>query len=347
MGIDVMKGSESWIAFAEEVDFNGPLDTISPQYAWIMMLSESVKLDKEEKSPDYITGGREEQVSKIFGGGVSGDLEFNPDVDSLPWFFKWGLGTLTSTQDGISLAYSHEAKILSGASLRTFKIFKNIGGLPSAPLLLQDSACKINTLELEIVKQDWLKGKVSINGRDESDGTDVSGTRTTPGIFKLPVYDNCIAKIGPVGTTDFSAISAADDIETAKLVLNNNLSLDDIVMDGTGKPRSIPEGKANMTIDLSSRDTSKTEYNKFKNGTEFALDIVADTGVLIDDGVSALTYGLEIIFPRCKYGSYPLNISGNDQLTSNSTIRALQDPTAGFLVKAIVANAVVGYPDAA
>ncbi|MDW7727353.1 MAG: phage tail tube protein [Candidatus Methanoperedens sp.] len=306
MGIDVMKGSESWIAFAEEVDFNEGLDAVSPQYAWLMMLGESVKLDKEEKSPDYITGGREEIVSKIFGGGVSGDIEFNPDVDSLPWFLKWGLGALTSTQDGVSSAYSHEAKILSGASLRTFKIFKNVGGLPSAPLLLQDSACKINTLELEIVKQDWLKGKIGINGRDEADGTDVSGTRTTPGIFKLPVYDNCTAKTAPVGTTDFSAISAADDIETAKLILDNNLSTDDIIMDGTGKPRSIPEGKANVTIDLSSRDTSKTEYNRFKNGTEFALSIIADTGVLIDSGVSALTYGLEIIFPRCRLRQLPV-----------------------------------------
>ncbi|MBE0522402.1 MAG: hypothetical protein IBX39_09090, partial [Candidatus Methanoperedenaceae archaeon] len=52
MGIEVMKGSESWIAFAEEVDFNEGLDSVSPQYAWMMMLNESVKLDKEEKSPD-------------------------------------------------------------------------------------------------------------------------------------------------------------------------------------------------------------------------------------------------------------------------------------------------------
>lgn len=346
MAIETMKGGESWIAFAEEKSYNGALAAV-PEYVWPRALNESLKLARESKSPQYLTGSRETDISTTFGGGAKGDVNFNPDIDTFPWFLKWALGNLVTAQDGTDPVYIHTSRIKTG-ELRSFKVFKNVGGLSVNPLLIKNNGCKINILEMEIVKQDWMKCRTEIFGRDEADGVDIGSTVSYPDTFKLPVYDICMAKIAPSGTVDFSAISPAEDIETVTVRLNNNLSLDDIVMNRTGLPRSVPEGAAEVTIDLSTRDSTKNEYLKFKDNTEFALALEFDTGVAIPGSTSSpvKTYSMEMVFPRCHYNDYGLNISGKEQLVGKPVVAALKDQTAGFTMQAKAVSTIAGYPDA-
>jgi len=103
--------------------------------------------------------------------------------------------------------------------------------------------------------------------------------------------------------------------------------------------RLIRNGVRTFGFNFTTDFVDRTEYDKFKAGTEQAFQIVF-TGAECESGYN---YKLQIDIPKMRYTTYPINMSGSGRLTAGVSGKAKYSVSDGYAVKITLTNLETSY----
>jgi len=204
----------------------------------------------------------------------------------------------------------------------TFEVYRDQGDA------FQFLGAIVNTLALNFSTTDKiLKGTCGILAKNSGDTPKTVLSLETTDPFK---WDQAVISIAESPNNDIESFGINYDNKcVGKYALNNTAILRKIIRDGF---RTIP---INFTIDF----VDRTEYDKFKAGTEQAIQ-VKFVGVECEPGYN---YTLQIDIPKFRYLTYPINISGPGPITCGVTGKAKYDASLGYPIKFTLINLETEY----
>ena len=186
----------------------------------------------------------------------------------------------------------------------------------------------VNTLALNFSTTDKiLKATCGIIAKNLGDVSKTALSLETTNPF---VWEQSVIKIAGGVNNDIESFGINyDNLCVGKYALNNTAILRKIIRSGF---RTIP---INFTIDF----VDRTEYDKFKAGTEQALQ-VKFVGAECESGYY---YTLQIDIPKFRYLTYPINIDGPGPIVCGVTGKAKYDASLGYPLKFTVINLEPSY----
>jgi len=187
-------------------------------------------------------------------------------------------------------------------------------------------SCSISTASFNFETGSILNGAIGVFGTTEDalDDTELAGTE----------YENSEANdIDVPAYSIMNAVTSVADISLAGLTTgscfqNFNLSVDNGTQGakciGTLGAVDVTDFTLNVTADITMYFCSLDIYKKFINSESFSVSLALRDG----DG-----NGIAITLPKCKFETLDVPIDGKDNfLTLNGSLRALRDPTGGYMV---------------
>ncbi len=287
-------------------------------------------------------------ISKEVFHTTAGLLVAQLDTTTIGWFLKWFVGTLTSTQQGVTSEYKHTSQP-GITTLKSCKVFMNIGGMSVA---LNDDfagqaidrlAIIANILETVKMESVW----VGIKDQAGSGTGTAAYTAENQTISFRDDSGNAAVKfyIGTVGATTIAAMANWTDPYYMRFDMARNRKVDNFISDGTGDSAGITDGIFRATINLITTLTTNQKYSDFRSGTEKSFGVRLDTGVAIPSG-NGSNYKLDIIFPRVTITNYDLNVDGINTILPAVNLKPQKDPTAGYEVSFELFNNTTAYANA-
>lgn len=165
----------------------------------INFTSESIKATADKKTEDSLIASTSPSGKDLMGLRVAGDLSFILRPEFAGYLMKQAFGgtdTVTANSP-VTGSYKHSIPLVGAA-----------GVLPSATILIDRkvavkkySGCKIDNLSLDAVMGDYVKGTITIKGKDESTGVMASLAALTLQSFK------CVGATLTMGGTSYDAKS--------------------------------------------------------------------------------------------------------------------------------------------
>ena len=179
----------------------------------------------------------------------------------------------------------------------------------------QFTGCMVNTMSLNIVPNDMVKGTFGIVGKDVTVASTALDSSVTAADTDPP-FDGFTGSILEGG-------GAANNVTSLTIDLNNNLDPSFVI--GADTTPNILSGQSIVTGTLTSFFESETLLNKFRNETECSVSVTLE-------GVSGWDH--TILIPRVKYTAGEVDVtSANDGLLVNMPFHALRDSTEATNIK--------------
>lgn len=292
--------------------------TIVAQTKAISFTSENLRFVPAYKSADVLVGGRASGRMDIIGTKVEGDFGciVYPDEIGLILAAVMGTNAVSAGVSG-SAVYDHTftpMSSVSGSSLPSLTIT-----VDRISAILGYYGVKIDSMTLELKKQDYLRATFAVRGYDETTDTIDSLTPST----KVPFhFSHCAATIG----------GAAYDIESFRLQYKNNLDNDLFTMYASGgKMREIDCNRRELTgtVDVLYDSTSNTtRTNAFKGGTTSALVFTLTS---TETAASGLYYTLTISVPLAYITAADPVVAGPEKLKQTFNITASENSTNAIM----------------
>ncbi|AJW76918.1 hypothetical protein X275_01355 [Marinitoga sp. 1197] len=239
---------------------------------------------------------------------VEGSIEMEAYPNSLGVLFYLALGKSSLDTD--------HAKIVP---------ISNTEDLPSATIQVDHSGqkmlykgIKVNNLKFSGAVGAIPNISIEVLGVDEIIGGGTEGTISEPG--DEPYYFKELTLFTDNLTT------FTDMYSSIEFTLNNNLDAEDYRLDGTGKRKTIDEGKFEIsgTIDIIFDSTTISgEYTEYKNFTNAQLGIKLE---------KATGEKLTIYLPKIRFTEMTHDISGPDKIVLKANFEGLL-PAAGDIIE--------------
>ena len=131
--------------------------------------SESIKMEPDKKVQDSLIASKSTPGKDLMGLLVQGDISFILRPEFAGKIFHWAFGGTDTVGSGVPVA---------GAYTHTIPLAEASGTLPAMTTLIDRKAavkkysgCKVNTLSIDAAVGDYVKGTISVMGKDEAVGT--------------------------------------------------------------------------------------------------------------------------------------------------------------------------------
>lgn len=275
--------------------------------------SEDLRLNLGYISEDALVGAKTQGQMDIGSEKVEGGFQFiaKPD-DYFGIILAAALGDeATAAQVDTSTAYDHVFTPLAGGTSSSLP--KITAVIDRKTGVFEYSSCKINSLELNAQKGDYLRGTVAVIGYDEGSGSLETLTAPTTKAFKF--------SHGSI-TIDGTPY---DEIEGVSFSYNNNLE-NDLQTLGSGANMAEIEPQAreiSVSLEvLDSSDLSTMRDNKFKAGATADVVLTFESTETIEAGYY---YTLTIDMPLCYVTEDNPTVSGPERLRHSVSLTATED----------------------
>ncbi|MCP4648907.1 MAG: hypothetical protein GY853_02335 [PVC group bacterium] len=330
-------GYDSYLGVAEETTFG----TLVTATSFIEFSSESFKREREEIKIDTVNNSRD-YLKRLSGNeSAAGGFEsmVNPGEDALVYFIKQCMGGSVTSTTITASAYTH---VINGGDMESNQGSGGSADIKSLTVQIRKGdtnqytwqGCRVNSMS--------LKGEV---GSPLTFGCEVMAKTATA------TSDSLTASFSNVDPSNFTGVTVqtSDSIggswtteyfSAFEVSLNNNISEQRAL--GSANVHALPPGRRDVSIKLSQQYDTTTNYTRFVENTQTAIQITLDTGATIAAGGSS-TYSMKLAFPRCYFNSNMPEVSSNDVLTHEVELTAIRDTTTGYSMQVTVNNATANY----
>lgn len=296
--------------------------------------------DRELLVPDpEIGGGR--TVSNTYLGPVSfsGSLEFYPRMEMLAMLLSSALGAASSSDNaGSPVVGTHVFNEALAGSWLTVE--ERLGGAGANELeSFQYTDARVNMLRLEADANGFLMGSADILALKGVSGfTD----QTTP------AYDETPLMVGSKVTFSFGGVDLR--AKSFSFEINNNIEDDDFRLGSVYMYDAVPKRlEISMTAEYRPEDSAAWKRAMWGSSTateaqagtpayQGAVSIVMESYETIDPGVTDTPYSLTLTIPAATISPFKINPSGDDVISNEIELTAIQPSSATPMITATVEN---------
>ena len=174
-------GSGSTLQIAKESAWG----TLAAGAKIVDFTSESIKMDPDKKVQDSLIASKAAPAKDLMGLFVSGDFSFILRPEYAGTLMHLAFGGVDVVQSGVPVAasYTHTIPLAEANGTGTIPAFSAIVGRRAA--IKGYSGCKVSTLSLEAAVGDYVKGTISLMGKDEATTTLASLTALALKAFRV------------------------------------------------------------------------------------------------------------------------------------------------------------------
>ncbi|MGP3667604.1 MAG: phage tail tube protein [Candidatus Bathyarchaeota archaeon] len=297
-----------WIGVAEETSYG---TFVSPS-RYVDILRERVSFDKGYIPVETVYS---RDIRKYVEGRsrVTGSIDFTVEPENVGQFFKWALGSVTTTGTG---PYQHTFK---GAD--TIKSFSMI--VKSETVQRRITGCLINRLTIETAL-DIVTGGIDIIAKKEEKDT----SNYTPTISTLAPF------VFKEGVLTLAGIDRSKYLKALRLTINNNIPEDELYGFSDNTPTTMVVRGRTVEAELEMAFPDTSEYDKFLAGNEVSLSLKFTKG----------TYEFEIHLPKMVIRSDAApHIDRNEPLRITAPMLVLYDSTSQYEVALKLKNNISSY----
>lgn len=281
-------------------------------------------------------------MKHILGGySVNGSIPLMVEPEGiLGWFLKWGLGSVSSTQEGATGAYTHT--FTPADTIKSFTTWMKRGGNQQIKI----PYCVVSGISLNQSVDAGLEATVDFFGQKDEIADDFG----TASYSTLSPFKNSDLTV----SIDGSTTGQAAQVHNSSIEISNDISADDGKVHGSRFYSSLVPGifGVNGSMDLWFDDDS--EYERFwgdgstpatspeeSSGT-VPLVFTWDTGIEADTGNN---YKLVVTIPAAVYETTSVSVGGNRVVQSVSWFGEY-DASASAEIKIELTNTIDEYADA-
>lgn len=332
-------GYASSVGISEETTFGTKVDS----GAYIEFMSESLKMNREEKLLDGINGTRSFIKRKLLNKTVDGSLEmeFNPASDACAYILKQAMGGTCSSatqasSDIIHTIYTGDME--SNAATSTASNVKSLSlQVDKGGLVYDFTGCRVSNLTLKAEVGGMAMMTAELVGKSSS------LTSSTP----TAVFSN-IVPVDFVGCSfglgDSLGNLTTESIQAFELTINNNLNSDQRSL-GSSEIDVLPPQMREISLKVTQRFDTTTNYTQFIQETISSIRLTMDTQVTITASTGSDTYKLLVDLPRV-YTNGPAiaEVGGPDVLTHEIEYRPIsQNTSTAYDIRMSLYNLTANY----
>lgn len=248
------------------------------------------------------------------GADVTGDVQFELSFLSFDAFLEAALASTFGAPVG------NVSTLKNGVTLKSFTIQKHFQDL-TAPVFQNFVGVRVGALNLDFKTGSILAGSLSLMGLGASAGTSqIAGASVveSPG-----VSESIMNSVTDLIEIKENGVTSTMVINSLSVSINNNLRAQDAI--GTFGHVGVALGKMDVTGNIEAYFTDLTAYNRFVNGTNFALSFKVQ---------DASTDSYMFTFPVVKFETATIVAGGLDQdVFMKGTWRALYDTTTSCTIQ--------------
>jgi hypothetical protein len=274
---------------------------------------------------------------------AQGSEDFEIDAVSIGRLLKWimnsGTGDSSMAVAADGAGYKHTFKF--GGYPKTVQVYEDVGGM-NTPYYLKYLGMFMTNLSINLDMSGTLRGGMDFIGQTSAAGSDPGAPSVAASNLTF-AYGDISYSTDTAGSTDISAMDAwTAPFDFEMNLMRINASNQNFNSDGTGKPTGIYEGEPAINLKLATELNTDHKMAEFEAGTEIALGISMDTGVA--SSVSN-NYKLNFTFPRVRLEEYQKRAASRGKMVAVIPIKVMEDPTAGYSIKAELYNKTASYSD--
>jgi hypothetical protein len=317
--------------------------------AFIEFNSESFKAEREEVLLESINSTRDYTKRVIGKETISGSIECDLNVasDAICYIIKQAMGGTAGISTVTASCLKHtfntgDMESNKGTSTASDVKSLSIGvrrgwdASGTSSNVFQYAGCRVNQLTIKgelgspvVLSAEFIGQTASLTN---SIGT-VSYNDVLPLIFSG-------VKI-QTGAT-ISAASTEEYFTAFEFSLNNNLDGDQGRL-GSRNITVLPPLKRDVTLKLTQRYDTATNYQRYISNTKTAISILCDCPTTIGSASGNTTYSMLINLASCYFNSNTPEVGGNDTLTHEAEVRAIRDTSTSYSVSIDVWNGSANY----
>lgn len=260
--------------------------------------------------------------------GVAGSIEAElfPETTGVLFYLALGKATAEDPDETPSSGDEYTKIVPAGINedLPSATVRVNHGGVKT----LDYTGLRINQLSFEGAVGSIPKITADLIGKTEGEDLATENIQNAPGDEPFFFKELTLSKDG----NNFNVATYSD----IRFSINNNLSEDDYVLDGTGQRIDVAAGELQLTGSatlLFNADVMSDEYAKFKSWTTFSLWIKLEKG----------TSKFVIYLPKVQITELTHDIGGKEKISVGINFEALEDASDGVIVVEDYVNTTATY----
>jgi len=332
---------ERYVAVAEEPSY-APATPVVPNKFFEANFCET-SLDPGLAFPVSIRGrSLLEHREGYLQEAVAVNMDVKPN-NMIGWFLKWILGSVTSAQQGATVAYKHTFK--SAETVRSFALGSNWDTIKEKRV----PGCIMAGLNFSCVRGATpLIADISAIGQTEKLETVQSPSWPSDALAPFKPYQSKV---------ELADVELANLVEGFTINVSQRVfGVGDIGVLGSRKlPRiELAERTVGGSMDLPLLSGTLDVYQRFLKDTgavepgepvvPFKLELLIDTGIVIAD---TYKYRLDFVLPKCVISAGPpVRIERQERKMFRVDFRCEKDATAQTEIQVELTNKDTGYPDA-
>lgn len=268
----------------------------------------------------------DKRVLGAYRGRGSVNFPIEPE-NGIGWLLKWALGSITSAQQGGTVAYKHTFKCAD--SIKSFTGRFGVVDVATAEKIL--AGCMLNGISFSSAHGEELKGSVEV----------FNSAKETKGGIGSPTFSTLDPLVFRQATIKFATVEKAY-VSKLDLSLKNAIPFDKGVLGSDTFPK-IRTGKRTVDGTLNLAFDDSTEYDRFLAGTEFSFE-ASFVGPQIE--ATGYYYTLRLLLNKCQYlrDTTP-HISRRELVVLNAPFQAFRDSTYTE-IQVELTNKATAYADA-
>jgi len=262
-----------------------------------------------------------------------GDISQAIEGEFFAWFLKWALGDYSNCLqfDGGKEAYRH-----TFAQGNTLKGFTTRIGKEQLEHIFE--GCKINSLGIEIPKNDFAMGKAALVAQQDSLGT--IKAESAIDTHETGFFSFCHGSV--------QIDSSTQSVDSVSFEYNNNISADAGVRIGSRFPQQFDVNAAEIPITIEAPFDATTHLVSFWGGASGPTTVTSKEVVIAltsdDDTIDGTNYfAYSFTFPRCYFKSVGQPVKGRDEMKQSIELTAFYDETAGYAIQATCDTGFFAY----
>jgi len=279
----------------------------------------------------------------LIAESVAVNMDVKPD-NMIGWFLKWILGSVTSTQQGATIAYKHTFKVAE--TVRSFALGYNWDAIKEKRV----PGCIMTGLNFSIVRGATpLIADIAAIGQSEK----LETVQTPSGWSALAPFKPYQSKV------ELADSELANLVEGFRINIGQRVfGVGDIGVLGSRKLTRIELAERTITgsMDLPLLSGTLDVYQRFLKDVAavapgepvvpFKLELLIDTGIIIADPHK---YSINFVMPQCVITAAPVRIERQERKLFRVDFQCEQGDVGANKteIQVELMNADTGYPDAA
>lgn len=338
IGSGTAMGWGALLGFGEETTWG----TKATATNFMEFASESFKKSIEEEKIESLGTGRAfaRRVQKQVN--VEGTLSYNlHPVDAVKLIKHALMGTVTSAQVGVTVAYNHTFTASDMSTLTQKGLSFEIKPDKDTTTAFYYTGCRVNSLKISGSVNEPIKAEASFVGRDATTGAFATTTAAYSPVRPFLFQDVTFRFDGSIASM---TAGSTENIVSFELAVANNLQSDESARSlGNTVLTTLPPGQRNITLSFVQRYDTTTAFERFTQGTQGAVRMIFDTGQTI--GAALTTYAMFIDLPKVYFNAVENEVGGAEILTQNVEVTVIGDTTtsAGNDITVSLTNSVTTY----